>query len=406
VLKLIKAGRKRNNSKFEAVPFTRHWLENEFLFVSVGEFLEMLIDEPDAFDPDEQFRDEDGMWDIKFAVHADLKRDAHCKIGSRVIVHDEARVYDVMQLGLQAIVHPSLFSYSAQIILKAADVLIAHGRTKGAEALIESFLAGAEQFSLSESASTPVIARLGKLQIIERVFSHAVRTVIIGHEIGHYLVHGRTEVPDESEEIELQCDSVGLDAAFFFDEHYMFPIVVDTEDGPEPCATEGLSDAWGAFEHLATALFFGDALVRSTAGFLNGKTVEVFSLATRRCEATIAKFRSSEIGRRPIPRWMPSASPLKRAFLDVATFVGRTIDLQDDRFVTVHLPNTPCDMSIDSTNLRSSFFERLHPLGLRSTLKGVLLPEKQEGSGLQRWEEVVDRSTAKPQRPRSRPMLS
>jgi hypothetical protein len=402
--------RKENtsNSGSEPLRFTRHWLDGDLLSARVCDFQEMLIDEPDAFDPDEKFRDEDGIWDIGFDVRADLKRDAHCKIGLRVIVHDEARVYDVMQLGLQTLVHPSLFSFAAQIVFKTAEILIAHARTRGAEALIEAFFIEAERFGLNEGTSTAVIARIGRLQPVQRVLSHAVRTFIIGHEIGHYLVHslkGPVD-PDANDETELQCDSVGLDATFFFDERYSFPIVEDSEDGPEADVMEGLDIAWDVFEHLATALFFGDALCRWTCGCLDGKTLDVLPLATRRCEAVITKFRSSEVGRRVTPAWMPSSAVLNQAFLESAAFVERTVNLQDDRFAMVRLPTTRYDMASDSIRLRDSFLKRLRSLGLVGSWGGVLLPERQDSIGLERWSQVVERSTGKIPVRRSRPMLS
>jgi hypothetical protein len=389
--------------------FTRHWLDGDLLFVRTTDFEDMLIDDPDAFDPEEEFRDEDGLWDIRFDVRADLKRDAHGKIGQRVVVHDEARVHDVTQLALQAIVHPCLFSFAAKIVSNAADILIAHARKKGAKALLDAFLADAERFGLKDAPSTPVIARIWRFQAAERVFSHAVRMLILGHEIGHYLVQSRRGTHIDSEEndaVELQCDAVGLEAALFFDERYSFPVVEDSEDGPEVDVAEGIGDAWSVFEHLATALFFGGALLRRADGFLRRLPPDVFPLATRRCEATITRFRSSETGRRVRPLSIPSSMLLRRAFLEIDGLLERTINLEDERFGECYLPTSESSMAGDSVDLGAYFSERLRAVGMIRSLGGVLIPESQEGAGMESWLRVVDRAKTKASRPRSLPMLS
>jgi hypothetical protein len=389
--------------------YTRHWLDSDLLFVRTTDFEDMLMDDPDALDPREEFRDEDGLWDIRFDVRADLKRDAHGKIGQRVVVHDEARVHDVTQLALQAVVHPCLFSFAAKIVLNAADILIAQFRKEGAKALLDAFLADAERFGLKDARSTPVIARIWRYQAVERVFSHAVRTFILGHEIGHYLVQSRRRTRFDSldnDAVELECDAVGLEAALFFDERYSFPMVEDSEDGPEVDVAEGIGDAWSVFEHLATAVFFGGALLRRADGFLSRQPPDVFPLATRRSEAMITRFRASETGRRVRPLSIPNSMLLRRAFLEIDGLLERTINLDDERFGDCCLPTSESSMAGDSAELEAYFSERLRALGMIRSLGGVLVPESQEGSGTERWLRVLDRATMKSSGPRSRPMLS
>jgi hypothetical protein len=113
---------------------------DQFLPVRSHDFLDMLIDDPDAFDPEGLLpRDEDGFWKLEFDIRADLTRVAYCNVNQRVIVHDELRVRDVTRLVLQAVIWPSMFSYASHIVRNAADVLIATARTQGAWVLIDTF---------------------------------------------------------------------------------------------------------------------------------------------------------------------------------------------------------------------------------------------------------------------------
>jgi hypothetical protein len=87
--------------------------------------LRMIFDDPDAFDPEGLVpRHEDGEWDIEFDISVDLEREARCTVENRLIVHDQLRVWDVKRLMLQTLVWPSMFSYAAQIVRNAADILI------------------------------------------------------------------------------------------------------------------------------------------------------------------------------------------------------------------------------------------------------------------------------------------
>jgi hypothetical protein len=412
----VEKKRRRNALKAKSVSdstgghvrFTKHWLENDFLRVRIAPFEDMLLDDPDELDPAEEFRDEDGFWNIRFEVRADLKREAHTKLGLPIIVHDEARVYDVAKLGLQAAVQPGLFVFAAHIISNVAETLVAHVRTKGARTLIESFLASADEFGLNDAGSVPVLARIGAIQTVQEAFAHAARTLILGHEIGHHLVQSRARseaAHDDNDEIELECDVVGLQAASFFHERYSNTVPVHDEDGTDVEIDEGIRDAWTFFEFLATALFFGDALRRRTTDLLESKTSDVFSLATRRCDAMIHQFRSSELGRL-WPAAAPVSTALRQAFLDIDGFLGRTIDLRDDRYQQGSLRRDTTSMMGDCSELKSYFFGELRTLGVETEL-GVLVSESSESAGLERWRRVVGRATKNPPRPvRSRPIFS
>jgi hypothetical protein len=368
----------------------------------------MLIDDPDAFDPEGLVpRDEDGFWKLEFDVRANLTRRAYCSVDQRVIVHDELRVWDVTRLVLQAVVWPSMFSYAAHTVRNAADVLIATARTQGAWALIDRFFIEAEKFALRDALSTPMTVRLSRFRDVERVVQHAVRTLVIGHEVGHYLVHAAHPENEPGDDLELQCDAAGLEIALLFHERYAYPSLENGEDGPEPTVDEGIGDAWRMFEHLATALFWGDALLLRTARCIIGESYDAFPLARRRTETMIANFRSSETGRRDLPLRDLSLVPLQGAFMEVDAFVARTIDLTDERFSTRRLPRDRDAMAGDSIVLEEHWAERLYSLGLVRSVGGTIIPQAADHPGMDRWLTVVQAGTrTSDERPRSRPMLS
>jgi hypothetical protein len=366
----------------------------------------MLIDDPEAFDPDGLARDEDGLWDLHFDVRADLTRHAYCKVGRRVIVHDEMRVYDVTRLVLQGVVWPSLLSYSVHIVRNAAEILIAAARTEGAKALIDGFFVEIDSFGLREALSTPVNPGLGRFRDVERVVQHAVRTIVMGHEIGHYLVHSAQQQSAPGDDVELECDAAGLETALLFDDKYVFPYVEFEEGLPEPAVAEGIGDAWKIFELLVVALFFGDAQLRRTATFLSGEPDDVFPLARRRTEAMIANFRSSETGRREPPLSGLSVLPLQTAFAKVDAFIERTINLKDGRFMTRKLPAARSDMAGDRAVLEEHWTDRLSSVGLVRSLGGVITPSAADYPGMDRWLRIFDYSTrGASSKPRSRPMF-
>jgi hypothetical protein len=379
-----------------------------FLPVRSYDLLDMLIDDPDAFDPDGLVpRDEDGFWKLEFDIRADLTRGAYCDVGQRVIVHDELRVWDVTRLVLQAVVWQSMFSYAAHIVRNAADILIATARTQGAWVLINTFFSAAETFGLRDALSTPMTVRLTRFRDVERVVQHAVRTVVIGHEIGHYLVHAAHHDSVPTDDLELQCDAAGLEIALLFHERYVYPTLEDGEDGPEPVVDEGIGDAWRMFEHLVTALFAGDALLRRTAKSVSGEYDDAFPLARRRTETMITNFRSSETGRRELPLRDLSLVPLHAAFAEVDAFVARTIDLTDDRFSTQRLPSEGDAMAGDSRVLEKYWIDRLFSLGLVRSLGGTIIPQAADHPGMDRWLRVIQACTrAGDRRPRSLPMIS
>ena len=399
-----------SDSPSDPVRLTRHPREDEFLKSRLFDLLDMLIDDPDDFDPDCLARDEDGMWDLDFEVQADLRRNAHCKIGHRIIVHDEVRVLDAKGLGLQAVVFPAFFAYAAQIVMNAAEILIACYRTEGAKALVDAFIAAGHAFELDAAASTPVRPRFALFRKVERSFEHAVRTLVVGHEIGHYLVHAEQEkgVPTkDNASKELQCDSLGLQTALLFDEKYAALNAVESEEGPEVELDEGIGDAWRVFEHLATALFFGDALVRRTENFLDGEKEDAFALASRRLDLLIGQFRSSKAGRLYPPYPDLSVLPLQQAFWAVDAFLERTLDRSDERFAR-RLPVEDASMAGDSLILREYFSDKLRSIGMVTSLGGIIIPSSTDHPGIDRWLRIFDQTTTprSETRPRSRPMLS
>jgi len=196
----------------------------------------------------------------------------------------------------------------------------------------------------------------------------------------------------EIEETELQCDSEGLKALLFFDEKYSVPFVVETEEGPDVDFVYGLNKAWTVFEQLALGLFFGDALRLRVEGFLHGTQPEPFSLAERRCEALIAKFRASNLNTSEVSGSARTFQLLEQAFIEIDALVRRTVDLEDERFTTTCGRLAEGDLSWYSVELQDRFFERLAKLGITRGLGGcVLLPEMlYSGSELERQFHELD----------------
>ena len=322
-------------------------------------------------------------------------------------VHDgEVSVRDFTRLVLQAVVWQSVFSYAAHIVRNAADVLIATARTQGAWVLIDTFFNAAETFGLRDALSTPMAVRLTQVRNVERVVQHAVRTFVLGHEIGHYLVHAANPDSLPTDNLELQCDAAGLEIALLFHERYIYPALEDEEDGPEPVVDEGIGDAWRVFEHLVTALFWGDALRLRTAQCISGEHDDPFPLAKRRTETMITSFRSSETGLREVPLRDLSLAPLQASFAAIEEFISRTIDLTDDRFSTQRLPREEDTMAGDSIILEKHWIDRLSSLGFVRSLGGTLIPQAENHPGMDRWMRVIQGIRAGERRPRSLPMLS
>src|SRR5262245_23563012 len=295
--------------------------------------LRMVFDDPDAFDHEGLVpRREDGDWDIEFDIRVDLKRDATCDVENRLIVHDQMRVWDVKRLLFQTLVWPSKFSYAAHIVRNTADILITHSRTQGARVLIDAFFETAENFGLREALSMPMTVRVSDFSTSKRHLENAVQALVIGHEIGHYLVHSARRQTASRDDLELQCDAAGLELSLLFDERKFFWTVEAGWDGPEPTEHSAIAGIWRMFEHFATAVLWGDALRRRATKYIEGESDDSFPLARRRTEAMITNFRSSDAGRRTPPLRDLSLAPLQGAFMEIDALVTRTIDLNDERF--------------------------------------------------------------------------
>ncbi len=371
-----------------------HFLNYEPIELDV---LRMIFDDPDAFDPEGLLpRREDGDWDIEFEIRVDLKREAFGE--KRLIVHDQMRVWDVKRLMLQTLVWPSMFSYAAHIVRNAADQLIAHSRTQGARLLIDAFFETAEKFGLREALSMPITVRVSGFSTPERHLENAVQAFVIGHEIGHYLAHSLSGKNASKDDLELQCDAAGLELVLLFDETEFFWTVEAGWDGPEPTEHSAIGGVWGMFEHLTTAIFWGDALLLRTKKCIEGESDDPFPLARRRTEAMITKFRSSNAGGCHPPFRDLSLVPIEAAFMEIEALVTRTIDLSDDRF----LQSVSTDRNAiraDHYDLKAHWADRLLSLGLESSIGDLIIPQAADHPGMDRWLKVYQDNTMSPPEP-------
>jgi hypothetical protein len=368
------------------------------------DILRLICENPDAFDPKGLVgRDEDDQWDIEFDIRVDLQRPAYCE--KRLIVIDLMRIWDVKRLILQTLVWPSMFAYAAQIVPKAADILIANGRTQGARALIDAFFDTADNFGLREASSMPMTVRVSDLSTLERKLENGVQALVIGHEIGHYFAHSallksvsRDNLELSHDDLELKCDAAGLELSLLFDEMGLFWTVEAGWDGPEPTEHSAIGRVLRVFEHLATAILWGDALCLRSIKCNEGEFDDPFPLARRRTEAMITKFRSSDAGHRYLPFRDLSLIPLEEAFMEIDALVTRMIDLSDDRFRREFSSDRGA-LPRDHYELEAHWVDRLLSLGLKRSVGDVIVPQLEEHAGMDRWLEVYQDNTMSPPEP-------
>ncbi|UUO07871.1 hypothetical protein M4951_06040 [Blastopirellula sp. J2-11] len=354
--------------------------------------LRMFFDNPDAF-ISEGFDPRD----IDFDIQVDLKRHSVCR-RKRLIVLNQLRVCDVKILMLQSLVWPSMYAYAAHIVRNAADILIAHSRIQGAWMLVDAFFETADDPELRVSLSMPVTVRLSDFETSHRNLENAVQVFVIGHEIGHHLAPSAQRESVSGDDVELVCDASGLELACRFDETEFFWTVEAGWDGPEPMEQSAIGGVWGIFEHLVTALLWGDAMLRRTGMRCKGESHDPFPLAKRRTEAMITKFRSSDRGRRHPAFGELLIEPLQLAFMKIDALVTSTIDLGDDRF-SVRVTRDRNALLNAHYDLEAHWADRLLSLGLKRSIGGVLIPQEADHPGMDNWSRVYQNSVMSPPEP-------
>jgi hypothetical protein len=112
----------------------------------------------------------------------------------------------------------------------------------------------------------------------------------------------------------------------------------------------------------------------------------------------IAKFRSSDAGRRYPPLRDLSLVPLEGAFMEVDALVTRTIDLSDDRFLESFSTDRNA-MRADYYDLKAHWADRLLSLGLESSIGDLIIPQAADHPGMDRWLKVYQDNTMSPPGP-------
>ena len=255
---------------------------DRFIHTSLGDIQDLLIWEPDLFDPERLFREHDDPASIRgtLKVTANLTLECYVEHESGTIVHDEARVAQIAALVRQVSVYPARNAFLAHIALQAASILIGYQQTQGAEVLIERLCTSLEASSSRVTTEASVLSPRSDGLSTHEAVEVLARALLIGHEFQHLLFHaepqGDFELADRLQE-ELRCDDAGLELA------------LELHERLEP----GIGNALVNFEYAACALFFGNALSSRIRERLFGKVpgLGAFIAAKQRYDRAVTHFR-------------------------------------------------------------------------------------------------------------------